>query len=37
LKLGLSVPAHNVDQISLRQSITPDRLQGRMNATLSSV
>jgi MFS family permease len=32
--VGLSVPAYNVNQISLRQAITPDRLQGRMNATM---
>ncbi len=27
-------PAYNINQISLRQAITPDRLQGRMNATM---
>lgn len=27
-------PVYNVNQISLRQAITPDRLQGRMNATM---
>src|SRR5208282_6902295 len=32
--VGLSMPAYNVNQISLRQAITPDRLQGRMNATM---
>jgi MFS family permease len=32
--VGLSVPAYNINQISLRQAITPDRLQGRMNATM---
>src|SRR5262249_51915590 len=25
---------YNVNQVSLRQTITPDRLQGRMNATM---
>jgi MFS family permease len=35
--VGLSVPAYNVNQISLRQSITPDRLQGRMNATMRTI
>jgi len=34
---GLSVPVYNVNQISLRQAITPDRLQGRMNATVRTV
>ncbi len=27
-------PVYNVTQVSLRQSITPDRLQGRMNASM---
>jgi MFS family permease len=27
-------PIYNVNQVSLRQAITPDRLQGRMNATM---
>jgi len=35
--VGLSVPAYNVNQISLRQAITPDRLQGRMNATVRTI
>ena len=35
--VGLSVPAYNVNQISLRQAITPDRLQGRMNATMRTI
>src|SRR5208282_2475676 len=34
---GLSVPVYNVNQISLRQAITPDRLQGRMNATVRTI
>jgi MFS family permease len=35
--VGMSVPAYNVNQISLRQAITPDRLQGRMNATMRTI
>jgi len=35
--VGLSIPTYNVNQISLRQSITPDRLQGRMNATMRTI
>jgi MFS family permease len=35
--IGLSVPSYNVNQISLRQAITPDRLQGRMNATMRTI
>jgi len=31
---GLLLTAFNIVQVSLRQSITPDRLQGRMNATM---
>lgn len=27
-------PAYNINQVSLRQAITPHRLQGRMNATM---
>ena len=32
--IGLGSPPYNVNQVSLRQAITPDRLQGRMNATM---
>ncbi len=32
--LGLARPVFNINQVSLRQRITPDRLQGRMNATM---
>ncbi|MDI3340774.1 MAG: MFS transporter [Sphaerobacter sp.] len=32
--IGLSSPLYNVNQVSLRQTITPDRLQGRMNASM---
>ena len=35
--VGLSIPSYNVNQISLRQAITPDRLQGRMNATMRTI
>jgi len=28
------IPVYNINQISLRQAIVPDRLQGRMNATM---
>jgi predicted MFS family arabinose efflux permease len=32
---GLGLTIFQIGQVSLRQSLTPDRLQGRMNATLS--
>ena len=32
--IGICVPVYNINQVSLRQAITPDRLQGRMNATM---
>ncbi len=32
--MGLSGTIYNINQVSLRQTITPDRLQGRMNATM---
>jgi MFS family permease len=32
--LGLARPVFNITQLSLRQSITPERLQGRVNATM---
>lgn len=31
---GLSTPVYNINQVSLRQAITPDRLLGRMNASM---
>ena len=37
LLVGLGNPLYNVNQVSLRQAITPDRLQGRMNATMRFV
>lgn len=30
-------PVYNINQVSLRQAITPDRLQGRMNATMRTI
>ena len=32
-----TVPIYNINQVSLRQSITPDRVQGRMNATMRTI
>lgn len=32
--IGLMSPIYNINQVSLRQAIVPDRLQGRMNATM---
>ncbi|MGA2199856.1 MAG: MFS transporter [Nitrososphaerales archaeon] len=32
--IGISSPVYNISQVSLRQAITPNRLQGRMNATM---
>lgn len=34
---GFTVPIYNINQVSLRQAITPDRLQGRMNATMRTI
>jgi len=31
---GITNPIYNINQVSLRQAITPDRLQGRMNASV---
>jgi MFS family permease len=31
---GVSNPVYNINQVSLRQAITPDHLQGRMNASM---
>ena len=30
-------PVYNINQVSLRQAITPDRVQGRMNATVRTL
>lgn len=32
--LAFNVPVYNISQVSLRQAICPDRLQGRMNASM---
>lgn len=32
-----AVTVYNINQVSLRQAITPDRVQGRMNATVRTV
>jgi MFS family permease len=34
LLVGVAIPIYNINQVSLRQAICPDRLQGRMNATM---
>ena len=34
---GLTGPIYNIAQVSLRQAITPDRVQGRMNATMRTI
>ncbi len=34
---GLGLTFYNINQVSLRQQVTPDHLQGRMNATISFV
>jgi predicted MFS family arabinose efflux permease len=34
---GFGVPIYNINQVSLRQIITPNRLQGRMNATMRTI
>lgn len=33
LLASVALPVYNINQVSLRQAITPDRLMGRMNAT----
>jgi len=34
---GIGLPIYNINQVSLRQIITPNRLQGRMNATMRTL
>jgi MFS family permease len=34
---NFTVPLYNINQVSLRQAITPHRLQGRMNATMRTI
>ncbi|SRR5712692_361598 len=37
LLFGLHIPTYDINQVSLRQAITPDRLHGRMNATIRTI
>lgn len=37
LVAGALTAIYNINQVSLRQAITPDRLQGRMNATMRTI
>ncbi|MBV8460812.1 MAG: MFS transporter, partial [Candidatus Eremiobacteraeota bacterium] len=37
LLISFANPVYNVNQVSLRQTITPDELQGRMNATMRTI
>jgi MFS family permease len=37
LLLGIADPIHNLNQMNLRQAMTPDHLQGRMNAAFRTV
>jgi MFS family permease len=37
LVFSFSNPVYNINQVSLRQAITPDRVQGRMNATVRTI
>jgi len=34
---SIGIPIYNINQVSLRQIITPNRLQGRMNATMRTI
>ncbi|MDE1854185.1 MAG: MFS transporter [Thaumarchaeota archaeon] len=34
---SFGIPIYNINQVSLRQIITPNRLQGRMNATMRTI
>jgi MFS family permease len=34
---SFTTPVYNINQVSLRQAITPDRVQGRMNATVRTI
>jgi predicted MFS family arabinose efflux permease len=34
---GIALPVYNINQVSLRQSVVPDRLQGRLNATFRTI
>ena len=35
--VGMLLPIYNINAVSLRQAITPNRLQGRMNATMRTI
>jgi Na+/melibiose symporter-like transporter len=37
LTAGIMLPIYNINQVSLRQAIVPDRVQGRMNATVRTI
>jgi predicted MFS family arabinose efflux permease len=37
LLAGIMLPIYNINQVSLRQTIVPDRVQGRMNATVRTI
>ena len=37
LLFGYGGTVYNIDQVSLRQAVTPDRMQGRMTATMRTV
>jgi predicted MFS family arabinose efflux permease len=37
LVADVMLPIYNINQVSLRQTIVPDRLQGRMNATVRTI
>ncbi len=34
---GIMLPMYNINQVSLRQAITPNKVQGRMNATMRTI
>jgi len=34
---SVGIPIYNINQVSLRQAITPDQIQGRMNATVRAI
>jgi Na+/melibiose symporter-like transporter len=37
LLTSVGIPIYNINQVSMRQAITPDRVQGRMNATMRTI
>jgi predicted MFS family arabinose efflux permease len=36
LLTNIGIPIYNINQVSFRQTVVPDKLQGRMNATMRS-